>query len=59
MFSVFITDLLTEVEVAGLGVQLCNNKSITSMLFVDDFVGISDLREKLRKLYIVTVLGGD
>ena len=26
------------------------NKSITGMLFADDFVGVSDLREKLQKL---------
>ena len=50
LFSVFINDLLKEVEEAGLGVQLCNNKSITGMLFADDFVGVSDSREKLQKL---------
>ena len=30
--------------------QLCNNKSITGMLFADDFVVVSDSREKLQKL---------
>ena len=50
MFSVFINDLLKEAEEAGLGVQLCNNKSITDMLFADHFVGVSDSREKLHKL---------
>ena len=50
LFSVFINDLLREVEEAGLGVQLCNGKSIGGMLFADDFVGFSDSKEKLQKL---------
>ena len=50
LFSVFINDLLKEVEEAGLGMQLCNNKSITGILFADDFVGVSDSRENLQKL---------
>ena len=36
-FSVFINDLLKEVEEAGVGVQLCNDRSMTGMLFADDF----------------------
>ena len=35
---------------AGLGVQLNNGKSIGGLLFADDFVGMSDLRENLQKL---------
>ena len=50
LFSVFINDLLIEVEKAGLGVQLNNGKSIGGLLFVDDFVGMSDLSEILQKL---------
>ena len=50
LFSVLINDLLKEVEKAGLGVQLYSNKSITGTLFADDFVGVSDSREKLQKL---------
>ena len=49
LFSVFINDLLIEVEKAGLGVQL---KGIGSLLFADDFVGMSDSRENLQQLYI-------
>ena len=49
-FSVFINDLLKEVEEAGVGVQLCNDRSMTGMLFADDFVGVSDSRENLQKL---------
>ena len=39
LFSLFINDLLRDVEEAGLGVQLSNGKSIGAMLFADDFVG--------------------
>ena len=49
LFSVFINDWLKEVEEAGVGVQLCN-KSMTGMLFADDFMGVSDSRENLQKL---------
>ena len=50
LFSVFINDLLIEMEEAGLGVQLNNGKSIAGLLFADDFVGISDSSENLQKL---------
>ena len=50
LFSVFINDLLIEVEKAGLGVQLNNGKSIGGLLFADDFVGMSDSSENLQKL---------
>ena len=62
LFSVFITNLLKEVEEAGLGVQLCNNKSITGMLFADDFVGSVIRGRSYRSLlmwYIIVVIGGD
>ena len=29
------------VEEAGVGMQFCNDKSITGMLFVDGFVGVN------------------
>ena len=50
LFSVFINDLLVEVEEAGLGVQLNNDESIAGLLFADDFVGISGSSENLQKL---------
>ena len=50
IFSIFINDLLIEVEKAGLGVQLNNGKSIGGLLFADDFVGMSDSSENLPKL---------
>ena len=49
LFSVFINDLLKEVEKAELGIQLECGK-IGSMLFADDFVGVSDSKEQLQKL---------
>ena len=36
------------VEKVGVGVQLCNDKSITGMLLADDFVGVTDSRENLQ-----------
>ena len=50
LFSVFINDLLKEVEQAKLGVQLSSGKKIGGMLFADDFVGVSDSKESLKKL---------
>ena len=49
LFSVFINDLLKEVE-QTLGIQLSSGKTVGGMLFVDDFVGISDSKESLQKL---------
>ena len=50
IFSVFINDLLTDVEQAELGIQLSSGKRVGGMLFADDFVGVSDSRENLQKL---------
>ena len=50
LFSVFINDLLKEVEQNGLGIQLSSGKTVGGMLFADDFVGISDSKESLQKL---------
>ena len=43
LFSVF----MKEVEEAGVGVQLWNDRSMTGMLFADDIVGVSDSMENL------------
>ena len=37
LFSVFINDLLKEVEQAELGIQLSSGKIVGGMLFVDDY----------------------
>ena len=50
LFSVFINDLLKEVDQTGLGIQLSSGKTVGGMLFADDFVGISDSKESLQKL---------
>ena len=50
LFSVFINDLLKEVEQAELGIQLSSCKTFGGMLFADDFVGVSDSKENLQKL---------
>ena len=50
LFSVFVNDLLKEVEQTGLGIQLSSGKTVGGMLFADDFVGISDSKESLQKL---------
>jgi hypothetical protein len=50
LFSVFIDELLTEVEQAGLGIQISDGRRIGGMLFADDFVGVSDSEEDLQKL---------
>ena len=49
LFSVFINDLLKEVEQTGFGIQLSSGKTVGGM-FADDFVGISDSKESLQKL---------
>ena len=50
LFSVFVNDLLKEVEQTELGIQLSSGKTVGGMLFADDFVGISDSKESLQKL---------
>ena len=49
IFSVFINDLLKEVEQAEFGIQLSSGKTFGGMLFADDFVGVSDSKESLQK----------
>ena len=42
LFSVFINDLLKDVEQAEFGIQLSSGKRVGGMLFADDFVGVSN-----------------
>ena len=53
LFSVFIDDLLREVEKADLGIQLGSGKKVGGMLFADDFIGVSRSKESLQKLISV------
>ena len=57
LFSVFINDLLKEVDQTGFGIQLSSGKTVGGMLFAADFVGISDSKESLQKL--LDVVNGD
>ena len=41
LFSVFINDLLKEVDQTELGIQLHSGKTVGGMLFADNFVGRS------------------
>ena len=50
LFSVFINDLLKEVEQAELGIQLSSGKTFGGMLFADDFVGVVIQRKACRSL---------
>ena len=48
LFSVFINGLLKDVEEAGI--EISSDKMIGGMLLADDFVGVSESRERLQKL---------
>ena len=57
LFSIFINDLLKEVEHTELGIELNNGKRIGGLLFADDFVGVSDSKEDLQRLIDVLYIG--
>ena len=50
MFSVFIRDLLDEIDRAQLGIQLKSGNKVGGLLFADDFVGITESSENLQQL---------
>ena len=50
LFSIFINDLLKEVEQVDFGIQLSSGKTFGGILFADDFVGVSDSKESMKKL---------
>ena len=50
LLSVFINDLLKDVEQVELGIQLSSGKRVGGMLFADNFVGVSDSKKSLQKL---------
>ena len=51
MFSVFISDLLEEIDRAQIGIQLKsgNKVYVGGLLFADDFVGITESSENLQQ----------
>ena len=48
LFSIFINDLLKEVEKANLGIQLSSGTKVRGLLFADDFVGVCNSAESLQ-----------
>ena len=48
--SVFVDDLLREVEKADFGIQPRGGKKVGGTQFADDFVGVSGSKEGLQKL---------
>ena len=50
LFSVFINDLLKEIDQAELGLELSNGARIGGMVFTDDSVGVCDSPHDLQKL---------
>ena len=50
LFSVFISDLLEEIDRAQIGIQLKNGNKVGGLLFADDFVGITESSENLQQL---------
>ena len=50
LFSIFINQLLDEVEKAGLGIIIKNDVKVGGLMFADDFVGLTTNVEDLQKL---------
>ena len=52
LFSVFISDLLEEIDRAqiSIGIQLKSGNKVGGLLFADDFVGITESSENLQQL---------
>ena len=41
LFSIFINQLLDEVEEAGIGITVKNDVKVGGLMFADDFVGLN------------------
>ena len=50
LFSLFINQLLDEVEKAGFGITIKNDVKVGGLMFADDFVGLTTNAEDLQKL---------
>ena len=50
LFSIFINQLLDEVEKAGFGITIKNDVKVGGLMFADDFVGLTTTAEDLQKL---------
>ena len=50
LFSVFISDLLEEIDRAQIGIQLKSGNKVGGLLFADNFVAITESSENLQQL---------
>ena len=50
VFSVFISDLLEEIDRGQIGIQLKSGNKVGGLLFADDFVGITESSKILQCL---------
>ena len=50
LFSIFINDLLKEVDKANLRIQFSSGKKVGGLPFADDFVGVCNSAESLQSL---------
>ena len=50
LFSIFINQLLDEVEKAGIGITVKKDVKIGGLMFADDFVGLTTNAEDLQTL---------
>ena len=50
LFSVFINDLLNEVEKSGSGISISEDCKVGGLMFADDFVGLAGDKDDLQKL---------
>ena len=50
LFTVFINDLLNEVEKSGSGISISEDCKVGGLMFADDFVGLAGDKDDLQKL---------
>ena len=50
LFSVFVSDLLEEIDRAQIGIQLKSSNKVGGLLFADNFVGITKSSDTLQQL---------
>jgi len=50
LFSIFINQLLDEVEKAGIGITVKKDVKVGGLMFADDFVGLTTNAEDLQTL---------
>ena len=58
LFSIFINQLLDEVEKAGVGITVKKDVKVGGLMFADDFVGLTTNAEDLQTLVQGFVING-